>query len=162
MFGQRLASSTNGKADDEEINFNAMGADIYYIAIKPTKDYFSTNSSYTLKAFFPSDVKFKAGMEPNDIKEMAYPIISGKKYTAKLETALDRDYYKLNVEKEGTIYARLENLPYDYDLKLLDKHGNTIKSSLTGLNKPEALQFYAREKGTYLYLCISNKRQVFY
>ncbi|QQZ10018.1 pre-peptidase C-terminal domain-containing protein [Heyndrickxia vini] len=150
--GEEVSSSRHGGTDPEVINFYTRESGTFYVAVIPSGENYSTSSSYTLKAFFPSNVQFGAAMEPNDIKEQAFPVASGKKYSAKIETMTDVDYYKITAEKEGTIYARLERLPYDYEIQLLDRNGDEVAYSTRGSSTSEKISYYVREPGVYYLL----------
>lgn len=90
--------------------FKSLKAGKYYIEVYP--DYWGSQYSqgnYDLIATFSTpNVKHDPNtLEPNDIREYAYPLTSGKSIFSKLENGLDQDYYSIQVNKEGYVNIEL-------------------------------------------------------
>jgi hypothetical protein len=72
--------------------------------------------------------------EPNNSLAAAYSIDLDSVISAKIGTPSDTDYYKFQALNGGLLIAQLDNLPADYNLRLLNDSGTVIAaSSNTGL-----------------------------
>ncbi|HMI77382.1 MAG TPA: T9SS type A sorting domain-containing protein, partial [Ferruginibacter sp.] len=69
-------------------------------------------------------------LEPNETYSTAKTINAGNNYSAKIASAVDKDYYQFtNNLIQRNIRVRLTNLPADYDLKLYSPSGGLIATS---------------------------------
>ncbi|MEH7156078.1 Ig-like domain-containing protein [Neobacillus drentensis] len=148
--GNYLASSDRDGTASEVIDYYTTTNEVHYIAVIPYSSNYSPSSNYKVKISYPSSDPRGSEFEPNDIKEQSYPILSGTAYFDKISSPTDVDYYTFTTEKEGTIYARLEQLPFNYNLKLLDRNGNEVTYDSSNYGKTdEVIEFFAPEASTY-------------
>lgn len=158
--GYELSRSTRDGTAAEVINNYVTTSEVCYVLVKPGTSNYSATSNYKVKISYPSNEVRGTAFEPNDIKEQAYPIQSGQAYIEKIGTPTDVDYYSFTTEKEGTIYARLEQLPFNYDFSILDQNGNEVKSSNNYGKTDEAIEFFAHADETY-YLFVNSDNNAY-
>ncbi len=87
--------------------------------------------------------------EPNGTTATAGTINSGTAYTAVISSATDADYYKLVLTATANITVSLGNLPYDYDLRLLNSAGTQVASSTAGNTTAESITYNNAAAGIY-------------
>lgn len=94
--------------------------------------------------------------EPNDNFESAYgPLTSGTNYEGKICSTTDKDFFKITVDKPGTIHIQM-TVPKDkdYDLYLYDSAESEIASSRNDPGIKESIEYNVSETGTYYILVI--------
>lgn len=87
--------------------------------------------------------------EPNGTTATAGTIGSGAVYNAIISSATDADYYKLVLTATANITISLTNLPFDYDLRLLNSAGTQLASSTSGNTTAESITYNGAAAGNY-------------
>lgn len=87
--------------------------------------------------------------EPNNTQATAGTISLATNYNALIATNTDNDYYKFTVAAGSNITVSLSNLPFDYDLQLLNSGGTVIGSSAAGGTTSESITYNNAAAGTY-------------
>ena len=87
--------------------------------------------------------------EPNGTTAAAGTINSGTAYNAVISSATDADYYKLVLTTTSNITVALGNLPFDYDLRLLNSAGTQVASSTAGGTTVESISYSNAAAGNY-------------
>jgi hypothetical protein len=87
--------------------------------------------------------------EPNGTTATAGTINSGTTYNAIISSATDADYYKLVLSATSNITIALGNLPFDYDLRLLNSSGTQVASSTAGNTTAENISYSNAAAGNY-------------
>jgi hypothetical protein len=88
-------------------------------------------------------------MEPNDSLATAAAISTGTNFLAQISSVADVDYYKFTTTSANDIAIRLDNLPADYDLKLLSADGTEMNYSENYDTAAEVLYYKGASAGTY-------------
>lgn len=87
--------------------------------------------------------------EPNGTTATASAITSGVTYNAIISSSTDADYYRLTLTATSNITVTLGNLPYDYDLRLLNSAGTQVASSTAGNTTAESITYNNAAAGSY-------------
>lgn len=123
----------------------------YYVKIKPYDwDWYGISSGkYTLKATYAGSITRNATTyEPNETMETSMNIDSGKFYSSKADSNIDRDMYKFTTSKDGEVYITFDNSTGDFYVELYDIHGNNI-DYLWAYNGEKGVIETSLTKGTY-------------
>ncbi|MCW3464163.1 pre-peptidase C-terminal domain-containing protein [Chitinophaga nivalis] len=86
--------------------------------------------------------------EPNNSLAAASTIASGTDIRAKISPATDTDYFKIQLTDTSRIAVALDNLPANYNLRLLSANGTQLAVSQNSGNTAEAINYNAGP-GTY-------------
>jgi hypothetical protein len=112
-------------------------------------------SDYSLPFIFSTIAPLCANnYEPNDIRQQAKPITPFVSLASLLQTATDKDFYVFTTTAASPkVSITLNNLPADYDLRLLGSNGLTIlrTSATRGLSK-EVINYNLLNTGSTYYL----------
>lgn len=106
--------------------------------------YSSTATFTTLSTSGCPDIQ-----EPNNTTATAGTIASGTTYNAIIASASDPDYYKLVITATSNITVSLTNLPFDYDMQLLNSSGTQVAISQAGNTTSESITYTNAAAGTY-------------
>ncbi|MCS1352536.1 S8 family serine peptidase [Mechercharimyces sp. CAU 1602] len=87
--------------------------------------------------------------EPNDSRQEAKQVSSGKSYSSLISSNVDTDWFTFKSDRGGNISASLTSLPADYDLYLYNSRGSLIAKSENGRTTSEELSYSASGAGTY-------------
>lgn len=87
--------------------------------------------------------------EPNNTTATAGAIVPGATYNALIASASDADHYKLVTTGTTNITVTLGNLPFDYDIALLNAGGTQLASSTNGGTTAESMTYSNAAAGTY-------------
>ncbi|PQL91855.1 C10 family peptidase [Apibacter sp. wkB309] len=127
---REIGRSYNEDLSDETINLDNLDPGTYYILVEGIDNAFNATQCYellveTIATASPCVNNF----ESNDSLEKATPINLNTVYEAGIGSPTDKDYYKFTINETSDITVLLQNLPKNYDLKLLDEVGDEIDSS---------------------------------
>ncbi|MBU1887601.1 MAG: hypothetical protein KKB46_00185, partial [Candidatus Omnitrophica bacterium] len=105
----RLAAQKGGSSG-EEITLQAEIEEAcrYYILIKDWYSNFSSMETYSFQAFFVNTLD---EYEPNNSREEAVTLESGKDYFATIATKGDNDFYRLSIPDSGRVIINLTDTP---------------------------------------------------
>jgi hypothetical protein len=87
--------------------------------------------------------------EPNGTTATAGTINSGTTYNAVISSSTDADYYKLVLSGTSNITIALGNLPFDYDLRLLNSSGTVLATSTASNTTAESISYSNAAAGNY-------------
>jgi hypothetical protein len=87
--------------------------------------------------------------EPNNTQATAGTIVPPTTYKALIATGTDNDYYKFTVAAGTNIVLSLTNLPFDYDLQLLNSAGVLVGISALPGTTNEIIRLNNAAAGTY-------------
>ncbi|MBP7515772.1 MAG: T9SS type A sorting domain-containing protein [Flavobacteriales bacterium] len=87
--------------------------------------------------------------EPNGTTATAGAITSGTAYNAIISSSTDADNYRLILTAISNISVTLGNLPYDYDVRLLNSAGTQVASSTAGNTTAESITYSNAAVGSY-------------
>lgn len=88
--------------------------------------------------------------EPNEIRTAGALIPVNTAISAKIGTAVDKDYFKfMNTTAAPKIKITLSNLPADYDVKLFNSNGTLLGTSQNSGTLSENLIYNTSTAGTY-------------
>ncbi|MEO0683609.1 MAG: CUB domain-containing protein, partial [Cyanobacteria bacterium J06649_11] len=148
--GGIITSSTTPGTDGEQISE-------YWLTGTNSTAYlriFGVNGAFDLCNAYDLNVSWTPGSgcpntgEPNNSRQLASTIIPDLDINPinnfQINAPLfqqDEDFYKLNVDAQGTLTADLSNLPADYEIRLLDNNGNVIASDPQLGTTPEQVTF---------------------
>ncbi|MDZ5471889.1 pre-peptidase C-terminal domain-containing protein [Bacillus sp. 31A1R] len=160
--GNQLSGSFSKGKNAKYIDYNVNEAGSYFIHIKSYLKEYSKTKSYKILATFPTAkvTHNKKTMEPNDVREYAVSLKSGKSFKGIISTVTDEDYYKISVKKGEKISVTLSDLVYDYKLTIYDKDGKKLKDKTNWGKKPVELLYKAIESGV-LYISVSPIKEEF-
>ena len=120
--------------------FQTLKAGTYYIKVNEYNWGNSYSSgSYDIKATYSSGniTHDPTTFEPNDARENAFPIQSGKKISSLISNNNDVDFYKFTTTVDsGDVYIYLANTSAPIKFNLYDSNKNLIASSNSSLFKP--------------------------
>ncbi len=148
---EQVASSRYGSNFDENITLDTTTAGLYYInvyvyAFNPTGDH-----SYQLMVYPSSNAP--DSYEPNDSGTTAKKINSNTTINATLSTAIDDDWYVLDVPQAGKITVTLKNIPdgCDYDISVFNANSFTdlVGGSYKSSNQSEKANVLITSPGQY-------------
>jgi len=121
--------------------FGASGSTTVYPTSTTTYTLTATGSGGTATASTTVTVTTSGGsteVEPNGARSSANTLSNGVNLTGYVGTSTDSDYFKISIGPRKTVTITLQ-VPYDkdYDLKLYDSSGYTLKSSTkdTGISE---------------------------
>lgn len=133
-----------------ESYFKSLKAGTYYVEVYPS--YWGSQYSrgdYDLIATFstPSVKHDPKTFEPNDTRENAYPLTSGKSLVSKLENSWDRDFYSIQVNKEGYVNIELSGTSAPARFSVYSSDKTLLSSSNTSYSrKLKAGTYYVEVK----------------
>ncbi|MEB2299089.1 copper amine oxidase N-terminal domain-containing protein [Lysinibacillus xylanilyticus] len=121
-------------------SFQTLKAGTYYIEVN-AYDWGNSYSSgsYEIKATYSSGnvTHDSTTFEPNDTRENAFPIQSGKKISSLISNNNDVDFYKFTTTVDnGDVYIYLANTSAPIKFNLYDSNKNLIASANSSLFKP--------------------------
>jgi hypothetical protein len=108
----------------------------------------SSSSAYSASFTFTTLQPCPDAYEPNNTTATAPTVAVPIGINALIASASDADYYKVVLAVGGTFNISLTNLPYDYDLRLLNSAGTQVASSANGGTTAESITYVAAA-GTY-------------
>ncbi|MGE8035911.1 copper amine oxidase N-terminal domain-containing protein [Lysinibacillus sp. NPDC093692] len=120
--------------------FQTLKAGTYYIEVKPDHwDDRYSSGSYEIKATYGSGnvTHDSTTFEPNDTREYAFPIQSGKKISSLLSNVYDLDFYKFSTTVDsGDVHIYLANTSAPIKFDLYDSNKQLIASNNSSLSQP--------------------------
>jgi len=120
--------------------FQTLKAGTYYIEVTPDHwDDKYSSGSYEIKATYGSGnvTHDSTTFEPNDTREYAFPIQSGKKISSLLSNVNDLDFYKFSTTVDsGDVHIYLANTSAPIKFDLYDSNKQLISSNNSSLSKP--------------------------
>jgi hypothetical protein len=87
--------------------------------------------------------------EPNNTIAEAKFLFKNTDIYAAITSASDLDHYTINLKSTDNITVRLENLPFDYDLEVLNSAGTSIGTSANGGTTNEIITLNGLAAGNY-------------
>ncbi|MFD4706979.1 Ig-like domain-containing protein [Gottfriedia sp. NPDC058432] len=96
----------------------------YYAVVRAESWDGNTSANYRLKATFAGAfTRNTTNLEPNDTRDSAYQLVSGKSYTSNSFSNLDRDYFKFTTSRSGAVKLKLDKSAGGFNMELLDANG---------------------------------------
>ncbi|WP_295841244.1 C10 family peptidase [uncultured Apibacter sp.] len=149
-LGYEIDKSTNKGNISEKIEAKNLPAGDYYVYVYGYNGAFDTENCYTLNVGASTAKSLCSNnYEPNDSFESAYPIRNILTYSSGISSPEDHDYYKFYIGINADVRIILENLPYDYDLKLYDSSKIEIGSSSNNNTNKEIINAKNLKPGVY-------------
>jgi hypothetical protein len=111
----------------------------------------STSSFYAVSQFTttsPPPACISA-FEPNETQATATPLALNTSVSAGISTATDIDFYSFTTTTFTNLSIELTNLPFDYDIYVVNSAGTQIGSGTNGGTNDELVTFTALAPGTY-------------
>ncbi|ASZ10266.1 pre-peptidase C-terminal domain-containing protein [Chitinophaga pendula] len=93
--------------------------------------------------------------EPNNSIDSAAVIFAGAEIRAKIGVRGDQDYYKINIADSSDLRVTLDNLPANYNLRLLSANGAVLATSTQGGTVADSI-FRQRVAGTFIIQVYGN------
>lgn len=87
--------------------------------------------------------------EPNNSIDSAAVIFAGTEIRAKIGVSGDQDYYKISIADSSDLRITLDNLPANYNLRLLSAAGTVLATSTNGGTAADSI-FRQRVAGTFI------------
>ncbi|PQL94037.1 C10 family peptidase [Apibacter adventoris] len=87
--------------------------------------------------------------EPNDSFTASTPILTNTEYSAGINSASDKDYYKFTLNNKSNVTITLQNLPKNYELFVYNSSKAQIGKSTNGGNTNESITLNYLVPGTY-------------
>ncbi|HRH68979.1 MAG TPA: M12 family metallo-peptidase [Flavobacteriales bacterium] len=109
----------------------------------------SSSSSFSSSRTFTTLTPCPDTLEPNNSVATAADITLPASISALIAVNGDLDHYRFTLSATSTITVSLSNLPFDYDVRLLNSAGATLASSENGGTSAEFISYANAVAGTY-------------
>lgn len=109
----------------------------------------SSSSAFSNSYTFTTPAPCPDALEPNNSLATAANITLPTAMSALIAVNGDLDYYRFTIGVTSTITINLSNLPYDYDVRLLNSAGTILASSTNGSTSSEYISYANAVAGTY-------------
>lgn len=147
-----------------------LPADTYYIKLEAAQAISTSVLGGTIENGYPADYKITVNWqnataweeEVNDTISTANTVKSGTTYTGSIATTGDKDYYKVDLSKNGYLQVRFEhdntgNTATHYRISVLNKDGSNIyEVTNAGVDTLYVSDKIGLEKGTYYVLIAAS------
>lgn len=117
--------------------FKGLKKGTYYIEVHSSGwgDKFSKGNYDLMATFSTPSVKHNAQtLEPNDTRENAFPLTSGKSIHSNLASPLDKDFFKVELKKQGQLHLQLTQGSAPTRFTVYDSNKNAIAYTSTAMN----------------------------
>ena len=123
------------QGESRSISVGLSTAGTYFVFVRSETSYQRPEGTYTMTATFVAGTLSGVEIEPND--DTAQTIVSGDSVVGTISSTLDKDYYAIATDSEGTLTVSFETAvdQYEgYDIFIIDADGNVLASEVCDRN----------------------------